>query len=368
MKKIFLLFLVLSLASMGTLFALDIRINEPKFLGDHPDIPEINAEIRREFDDLERELRAELGALNTNPQKLIGAFANSSVFASNGATNRGYGGYKTFAFSVGSKFGMQLPEDPRNFIDDFEEKIDNLFADSDIAFGANAQILNAQLGINTSFLLDGLYLGLKFGYINMPIDVFHFNTLSAGATANYQLIKRKSLPLGVIQWRGINIGTGFIMQNSKLSMDLPLETEYNDGVEKIEIAGEEISVNVEGNMHVNFNINTYTIPLEVMTSIRLFWFLNLAAGVGVDIGFGNAHLDVGGSIVANFYDLPEDITQKEPGSMIISMGGNAGPTLFNPKLIGGLGFSLGPVILDIPFTYYPLDHGYNLGITLGIVF
>jgi len=49
------------------------------------------------------------------------------------------------------------------------------------------------------------------------------------------------------------------------------------------------------------------------------------------------------------------------------MGGSGSPTTFNPKVMSGFGLSMGPVIIDVPFTYYLLDHGYNLGVTLGIV-
>ena len=369
MKKLFFCFLILSLTVSGTLFAQEIRNRPPVFRGEHEDIDDINEELAKIFNDLEHELREELGVMITSPQKLIGAFANSSVFASAGATQRGHAGYRAFAVSAGPMIGFQLPVSPIDLVKDVDGVMDNLLTESDVALGANVQLINAQIGINLSrFLLDGLYVGARVGFMNLPIEDYNFSTLSVGGMVNYQLIKRINLPLRFIQWRGINIGTGLIYQTSTLDFDYPLETELEDGSETIEVFGHEVSVDTEANMHMKFNIKTYTIPLEVMTSIRLLWFLNLAVGAGVDIGFGSASLNVGGSMVTNFTNLPEDMEQSRPGSISISMGGSARPTVLNPKIIAGLGLSLGPVILDFPFTYYPSDNGFNFGITVGVVF
>ena len=53
--------------------------------------------------------------------------------------------------------------------------------------------------------------------------------------------------------------------------------------------------------------------------------------------------------------------------MSISLGGSNSPNLFNPKAMASLGFSAGPaIILDIPVTWYFLNNGWNVGITMGI--
>ena len=369
MKKFFLCFLILSLTVSGTLFAQVVDYIPPKLDGEHEDIDDINAELAKLFDDLAHEIREELGVMITSPEKLIGAFANSSVFASAGATQRGYAGYRALAVSAGPMLGFQLPVSPTDFIKDVDGAMDNLFTDSDVALGANVQLMNAQIGINLSrFLLNGLYVGAKVGFMNLPIEDYNFSTLSVGGMVNYQLLRRFSLPLRFIQWRGINIGTWLIYQTTTLDFDYPLETELEGGSETIEVMGHVVSVDTEANMHMKFNIRTYTIPVEVMTSIRLLWFLNLAVGAGVDIGFGSASLNVGGSMVTHFTELPEDMEQERPGTVSINMGGSAGPTAINPKIMAGVGFTLGPLFLDFPLTYYPSDNGYNFGVTVGVVF
>jgi hypothetical protein len=41
-------------------------------------------------------------------------------------------------------------------------------------------------------------------------------------------------------------------------------------------------------------------------------------------------------------------------------------TFFNPKLMTGIGFKIGPVILDVPVSlYFREEIGANVGVTLG---
>jgi len=117
-------------------------------------------------------------------------------------------------------------------------------------------------------------------------------------------------------------------------------------------------------------VNTVTIPLEASTSVRLLWFLNVALGLGVDISFGKSDMKVGmnGDInVRGFDSAAMGVQQSESGNLSVSAGGVMAPGFFNLKLMTGLGFSMGPVILDIPITFYLLNNGYNVGVTVGVV-
>jgi hypothetical protein len=56
----------------------------------------------------------------------------------------------------------------------------------------------------------------------------------------------------------------------------------------------------------------------------------------------------------------------EEGTIHVRGGGDMAPTIFNPKIMTNIGFKFGPVILDVPVTYY-FGNGFNAGITLGAV-
>jgi hypothetical protein len=253
-------------------------------------------------------------------------------------------------------------------MDTMEEKLKK---DGDIRLGVNAQVFNAQLGINTSgFLLDNLYLGARSGFMRFGVEDFSFGSFSLGLMANYQWLPSRNIALGMLQWRGINFGTGVIYQRTTVDYDIILDT-IEQPIPLFSVGSTDIldmRAMLEPEFNLEFSINTITIPLEVMTSVRLFYILNLALGAGIDIGFGSAKLGVDASANASVDPgalLGGHVTQTEPARLSASIGGSQGPRFLNPKVMTGVGFSLGPVILDIPFTVY-LDTGYSLGFTLGV--
>jgi hypothetical protein len=119
-------------------------------------------------------------------------------------------------------------------------------------------------------------------------------------------------------------------------------------------------------------INTVTIPLEATTAVQLFSFLNITLGVGADLAFGKNDMSLGvsGDVHLDNSGLPSGagtITQTPgTGNLSVDAGGTMPPSFFHPKIMTGIGFKIGPVILDIPVTYYFLGGtGLNLGVTLG---
>ena len=368
---------LLILAGTAPLFAIDVNFTPPIFgstgLFEYY-VFELNHELERLFKDLEIEISNELKDMNTYPGNLIGAFATSSVFSSSGASQLTYGGYKTFAFTLGSTIGLQLPVSIFSLSDEADNFINRLENDGDRKLGFNPQLFNAQLGINTSFFLKNLYLGLKFGFTNLNYRKFGFDglsskTFSAGFLANYKLIAQRKSERGFFLWRGINFGTGFIYQNTNFILDLfldPIYGEININDQGLEVLS--LGIEVRPRVGMNFFINTYTVPMEAITTICMLDFFNLSFGLGGDFGFGSADLIVTGKADINFSGLPlRYMYQIRPAYLSVTMGGNSSPDIFSPKIMTGLGFSLGPVIIDIPFSYYFLNNGYNLGLSLGIV-
>jgi hypothetical protein len=369
----------------GMVFGAPTKFTPPKFTSDNPgiNIDEINNAAINAFIDLQNLVE---DFLPDNFNNLARGFANASVFSSDGASQRGYGGYKAFSFTFGFVSATQLPQFDilKDFMDtrnsDEGEITSDLFKKiANIPFGLDLQILNAKFGINTSFLLKNLYLGFKFSKFdsnwmnNIPISGFSLKAMSIGVNVNYQLITQKRLPTGLLLWRGLNIGTGFIWQNTNLNITPTLPEDMENVLIPIPAIGEEISIPVNGVIHLGFETNNYIVPIEAMTSIRLVWFLNLALGAGVDISFGSTNIDASGSLNVDKdelnYDLqPKGLTMVEAPSIDVNRGGKSGPSSFNPKIMGAVGFNLGPLIIDIPVTYYFLNNGYSFGITFGLTF
>ena len=383
MKKITCMFLIILVLAATSVFSQTITIsgNAPTVTGDPGGI---NTELNNAFNGLKDQLGEQIGSLNIAPENLIRAFGNSSVYASQGgATQRGYSGYKSFAFTFGPSVGLQIPVSPFEIMDlingnpngdPLKDIFGDIFETGDMTFGLNPQVINAQIGFNTSFLMKNLYLGLRVGFTpdigkieglgelmgDMGGMKLSFSNFMIGVTANYQLIDSVKI-LGLITWRGINVGSGFIFQNTKLGITYPV------GDFEQQLGGSHTNLSLKANpeLYFNANITTFTIPLEIMTAINLI-FINIPIGVGVDFAFGESAMNIGMRSdidIVGTYSNPIN-----PGNLTIDAGGAVGPQFANLKLMSGIGIALGPVIIDIPVTWYFKDNGLNVGFTFGVVY
>jgi hypothetical protein len=391
---VFLLFLT------GMVFAVPpLELKLPVFIGDSHIVGQINQAMENFFIDYKNEIDTKLGYLPENVNNLARGFANASVFSSDGASQRGYEGYKAFAFTFGFMDALQLPKlslfsDITDAIGSDEEIESEFIKDfMNIPFGFDFQMLNAQLGINTSkFLLKDLYLGFKLSmfdtnWINaiaMNFPGLSFRTMSLGINASYQLITQKRLPMGLLVWRGLNLGVGFIYQKTSLELksDSILGDLIGEGLKNISvpvslptIEDYYIDMQVDGSLRMDFDTKVYIIPVNAVTSLRLFGFLNVALGAGCDIGVGrsdikvDAFLTVDKNRVNNRLVLDDiSVEMLEAPSLTFNLPGKSGPSSFNPKIMGAVGFNFGPIVIDIPLTYYFKNNGYSFGVTFGLTF
>ena len=386
-KRLLLSVLLLFLA--GMVFAVDVDFIPPQFSSSNPEYQDIirilNDDLESAFSAYERQIKSDMAALPPSFPNLASAFANSSVFSSDGASQRGYEGFNAFSFTVGFMGALQLPK-KFTLLDEIKDAIMNGEGDIDFDFGRDnmdmrlgldLQILNAQFGLNTSFLLKGLYLGFKFSKFDtnwikaMPLSGFSFNTMSIGVNASYQLISQKRILAGLFVWRGLNLGTGFIWQNTSLGLksSLPIDKNLLNVSIPIPIGAGALNMQLDEVFNLDIKTSNFIVPIEAMTSIRLLGFLNLALGAGVDVAIGGSNINAHGSFdVIESSGLPSGINLVNgTPSLRYSLGGKSSPSLLNMKVMGALGFNFGPVLFDIPVTYYFLDNGYSLGFTLGVI-
>jgi len=366
----------------GTLsaFALDIKYETPEFEGANSSISQqtvaqFNNAVQGAFNGALNALQDKTKGIDTKPDDFIQSWGNSAIFASHGATARGYGDYKLFSFTVGPMIGVQLPGDPLKIANELDGLTDKLNEEHDIKLGLSPQIFNARLGINTSkFLVDKLYLGVHLGFIKLKgddfgLDGFSYDNFSFGATANYQLIPHIKILPGILLWRGINLGSGLIFQTTKINYAIGLGTFEQEFDPTISGLSNNMSLSINPNITLDMNINTVTIPLEATTAVRLFGFLNIPIGVGVDLGFGKSYIKIGmdGKVdVTGDPNMGDYVKESKSGYVSVDAGGAMAPSFFNLKFMTGLGLNFGPVVLDIPITFY-VGNGYNVGVTVGVV-
>jgi hypothetical protein len=358
------LFVFLLVCLPGTRgFTLDVDGKAPKLGSDTLSaaaLSVIQTGLDMSFKTILTDISTEITGISSDPRKLIRGFADASVFTSTGASQRAYEGYKYVAFTVGPVIGARLSGTQVDFADEFSNIGDELKDNGDVRTGFSVQAVSGQLSINTSpFLLENLYLGLRFGYFDFDaIDNLSFKTLQLGIVGNYQLVRGLEFTPKVVAWRGIGFATGFIFQQTNLKYSYALDT-YTENF----MPGGSLRIDPE--LVFNMDVNTFVVPLEINTAFRVL-FLNFNLGLGMDLAFGKNDININ---MAGEIDVEgADIYTSVPGSLVLNAGGNISPTVVNPKVMMGLGFTFGPVVLDIPITYFFLTgHGLSVGITAGIV-
>jgi len=372
MKKLVCLVLVFAMAIPAFAeFQIKVDGNAPTVSGLGADT--VNNELKDSFNNVINNLNNQLSDLFPySPDKMLEAMGNASAYASHGATTRGYSGYKLFSATIGLMAGLQLPSGITSVMDDMENIGDTIEKDHDINLGVSPNIFNANIGLNMGVFKflpenfgilkrDNFYVGLRVGYFNLPdlTEEFSFNSFTFGLTLNYQLLPSISLA-GLVKWRGINLGTGFIYSGNTIKLSMPL-----DEVDE-PIGSSGATIHMEPKAVLNMDVSTFIIPLEAITSIKLLIF-NIPFGLGADLAFGSTSLGFGIDSDIRLKNLSYGLSERDKGSLTVDASAKNSPSFFNFKIMTGIGISAGPVVFDVPITYYP-GSGYNLGVTVGAVF
>ncbi|MDR2181119.1 MAG: hypothetical protein LBN92_00395, partial [Treponema sp.] len=164
-------------------------------------------------------MKDEAKNIDDKPEKLIKAFADASVFASQGATQRAYGEYKVAAVTLGAMAGARFPGSPFGIADDIDKMGDTMEREGDIAAGLNLQMINAQIGFHAGMLPvlpDKLYLALRFGMFNTAVEQLDFKSFNIGLLGSYQILGGVKAS-GAFNWRGLTLTSGLVYQKTEMS-------------------------------------------------------------------------------------------------------------------------------------------------------
>ena len=132
---------------------------------------------------------------------------------------------------------------------------------------------------------------VKAAYGNKPELSGALSVESFGAMMRFQLIEPKISTLDLIGFSGVSIGVGYNMQN--LGFDINHQSRTNPTINFGELKGSWVA-----RTEFEFASNVKSIPLEVRTGIKLLYFFDIYAGLGVSKNFGTAdlHLARGGPV------------------------------------------------------------------------
>ncbi len=370
MKKIHILILMLFIIISYTKNsnAITISITAPK-------VGAIQGAIDTAIPLLTTEVYNKIGNLGTLDQFAMG-MSNANSFSSSSSSLNGYQGYKIWAATIGVLGTTQLNTYNIN-------KLNTIFKsfadDGDIYLGIGAGA-SANIGIHIGHFaksLDGLYVNLKIMYLpSIPIPLGSIgkitpSNLTIGAGVNYLLLKKREWVGGLFGWNGLSIGSGFIYTNN----DMRFEINKLDTLTTPIAGGYTFSATPAIDLIIKNN--TFTIPVDLVTSIKLLWILNITAGIGFDFNFGTTSINIYNTNVLRVKNASGvDITET-PGYVNLSLNPTQPPAIFTPKLMLGLGLKIWAIVIDVPVTFYfpihqnvPMSQsgiGFSTGITIGAV-
>ena len=360
-KRFLILFMLFLVFGAAGLFAVDITATVPTING----IGGIDTTaIQTTLDTLVLPQAENAVAKFDTMEDMADAFGNANSYAAHGATQRGLMGYKFLTIAVGTMVGFQMPTADFSSPEDMLTDIEN---DGDLYFGAGFQALTVSVGLNAGFLVDGLYLSAKVGKFTVDTDEIEYDSSVFGLLANYQIVDPFSI--GIVKWRGIQVGSGLIYYNTTSNMIVNVDPV----VTAVDVtgSGDNVDLYLDPTLDVEVTASGLMMPIDVISGIRFLWIVNLNFGLGVDLNlFSKSEIALSADGTTYFDEavlstLP-GYTGQTPGEVLIDGGTEGdGAKFLRPRAMLGLGFALGPLKLDIPFTYYfdGTGPGTNIGIT-----
>ncbi|MDA3949275.1 MAG: hypothetical protein PF508_08610 [Spirochaeta sp.] len=222
-KRGVLVTVIVMMAISGTVFAegLDVTVRAPTIIFNDTAFP--TTQLQDELNILKDQLETDPDLQNfANQEDLARAFANAGAASTHMATQRSFSDYRAFALVLGTGAAIAAPSPSAAALEDSMTDFEN---DGDAYFGAAIQPLTVSLGVNLSRWVDRLRVNAKFGYFNVAegtvVDNISFRSTTIGVGADYQIIESRSLPLGIIRWRGVSLGSGINYQSN--TTDLSVE-------------------------------------------------------------------------------------------------------------------------------------------------
>ena len=328
MKKL-LIAVLLAVMVIGNAAAVEVKFT---------DVPDAWGDFAAIEDELREKVIEKYGKYEKG-EKLNKGIGNANALAAGGGYMRTANGYDwiTVALSVNGAVSMESIGDFNDdFIDEFEDE-------GDLYMGAGLQVITASVGFNLGHLLKwdhGLYITLKGGVSKLSTSDFDFDAYNLGFMVNYQLLEAKDLGR-VIKWRGLNVGAGLNYFSSTLKWTV-------DDLDPVRVGDFKYDTDLD----VKSETSRFIIPVEINTGIKLT-IVELFGGLGADCMFGGDNeVSVDSDAVVT---KSGDDVNKGKANMTMSKDGDLDTVKF--RFTVGLGFTLGPVHIEIPYTQY-FDENY----------
>jgi len=298
--------------------------------------------------------------------KMAAAVGDSNAYSSHAASMWGYQGYDNIALLGGLSIGAQMPSLSYYALDQALKDVEDK-GDAQAGFAPSGSV---NLGLHLGWFSEkakGWYLNVKFFMYDMTYPLFgytlDYETMNVGVGVNYSIVGARRFGKGSFLWRGLSLGFGFNYQQNDITYKIKISKTVGD----FNQSGYEGDVVVDPSIKMGLTSKTYTIPVDLVTSLRILYFLNISLGAGVDFNFGESTVVAsadGGVRVTGSDASWGDVT---PGYVRGDASTKGAPFYVDGRLMAGIGITIAPVVLaDVQVTYYLLN-GVAVNISAGFV-
>ncbi|HEY1405600.1 MAG TPA: hypothetical protein VF857_03235, partial [Spirochaetota bacterium] len=295
-------------------------------------------------------------------KELARGFANANAASAQNGTMLGYQNYDLFAVMVGTQLSAAVPGYTSNKA---ASSLKSTTTKGDAYVGVAQSPFVVNTGLNSSFLIKGLYLSAKFGGFNYSTTVSNvdlkYSQKMFGLGANYDMFDGFNLIAGLLRWRGLSFGTGIIYTQNDAKISF-----INIPDQQINISGTTNVARVyDIKVKYNSKSNALVIPFDLSTSIQALWVLNLGVGAGVDIITPNSKIKVSS-------DAKTQITGfSGSGNINVIASNTKNKPKFKdrvaPRLSAAVGLNIAPVKIDLNALLYPQTKTAAVGLSAGVV-
>lgn len=268
----------------------------------------------------------------------------------------------SFSFGIATSAGIVNPAGVQDTIDNL-----NRGKDSTTGFAANGFTLYGSVDgsvISASVLKDFIF-DFKAGYFaaeGVVVEQLGFSSFMAGGGFRYRLFKPKSSSSSYAILP-VTVGAGLYQVSSGINVSVD-DISHSATDELTNITTEAVT-----DLEFSIENSTMTVPVEIICPVRFFNHLNVFAGSGFDLVFGNTKIDLkaDSDVEISHQSLPI-IPLKMPDLELKDSKTTKNADLFRYKLMFGGGFKAAAFTIDVPVTWYPIDNNLAVSIVAGAAF
>ncbi len=341
----------------STLHAQVFKIdNQQYFTND----PTIQGALEQTVNSLVSEVNQLFAGYNFSP--FITAMGRSYVNSTHG-TQYSYGSAPSL-FDVGVSLGVAYePAVEQGLIQllqgDLEIGPDNQVPGVGLGLNVNMWV-GFKLGVLDSFIgdiipsiIEPLFITINALYVTIPnsISIVRGNLLNIGINVQYPILKPISLPLGLLKWKGLYVGTGINYH----SYNLVLQSFQIPSVSTGSVEG--ISTSWAGDIRLGTSQKQVVIPFDISTGMQILHFLGLYTGLSLEFIAGRSVL-VTESVSEIESTLNGNKLYSANATLDLGTSQRTTPVLFRPFI--GIQFDLLVISLFIQASYEVIEKGFAL--------